>query len=54
MGVRICNPCSQKREDEEIIFSNRHKFHDKSFTFDDSSKLYSSNIKNNNKYNNNN
>ena len=52
MGVRICNPCSQKREDEEIIISNRYKPHDKTFTYD-LSKLYSSNIKNNNKYNNN-
>ena len=51
MGVRICNPCSQNRENEEIIFSNRYKKHDKTFTFDDSSKLNSSNIKNNTKYN---
>ena len=41
MGVRICTPCSEKKEDEEVIFSNRYK-EGKNFTFEEQTKLYSS------------
>ena len=48
MGVRICNPCTQKREDEEIIFSNRYKTNnDKNFTLDETPKLNTFNSNNN-------
>ena len=46
MGVKICNPCSQKRDDEEIIFSNRYNLDDKNFTFKDSPKIYTYNKNN--------
>ena len=46
MGIKICNPCSQKREDEEIIFSNRIKIKDNNLTFNESSKLLSYNTNN--------
>ena len=46
MGVKICNPCSQKKEDEEIIFSERYKLRDNNITFNESSKLLSYNTNN--------
>ena len=47
MGVSICNPCVRKKEDDEIIFSNRYNSNNKTFTFDETSKLYAFNSNNN-------
>ena len=43
MGVPICKPCSQKNENEEIIFSSRYKKYQDDSTFYTNSKLYSLN-----------
>ena len=46
MGVRICNPCSQKKEDNEILFSNRIK--SQNFLIDENSNLFTFKTSNNN------
>ena len=43
MGVRICNSCSKKNWNDEIIFSNRGKNGSLSSTFYESLKLYTNN-----------
>ena len=40
MGVPICKSCSQRKEDEEIIFSNRFKTRENDFTFDEQTKPF--------------
>ena len=47
MGVRICKPCSQKAEIDEIIFSNRYKRRSSDATYYGNSKLYNSNLNTN-------
>ena len=41
MGVRICSPCSEKREDQEMIISSRYKTPEQNYFDDKSIKLYS-------------
>ena len=40
MGVQICSPCSQKREDEEMIISSRSRTPEQNCFDDESRKLY--------------
>ena len=43
MGVRICKPCSQEGNNEEIIFSNRYKTTSNISICNGTSKLYNLN-----------
>ena len=43
MGVKVCKPCSQNNENDEIIFSNRYKKRTDDSVFYNNSKLYSLN-----------
>ena len=45
MGVRVCKPCSQKGENEEIIFSNRYKKRLSDSFYYNKTKLYNPNTK---------
>ena len=43
MGVKVCKPCSQNNENDEIIFSNRYKKRTDDSVFYNNSKLYNLN-----------